>query len=286
MGSSSGARSTTPDRPRRPDESMSLLVDIATQALDPGYAAAAARRARTEATTERGSRPLLVVVGVLVATLLVVIAAVQAHRHAPSAARARDTLVGQVHAQSRSVDALQTRLNRLRAETADLRDASLASSTAGQRLARRLDAEEVAAGAAAVTGPGLRVTLDDSADGRNQVLDRDLQATVNALWAAGAESVAVDGQRMTAQTAIRQAGDAILVNFEPVFAPYDVDAIGDPVALETHFGSSRAASRLHAYTQLYGLRFHYARAATVTLPPAPGLALRYATVASTPRSGP
>jgi uncharacterized protein YlxW (UPF0749 family) len=225
-------------------------------------------------------------IGVLVATLLVVIAAVQAHRGAPSAARAHDALVAQVHAQSGRIDALQARLNLLRAETTDLRDAALRSTAAGKRLAGRLDAEEIAAGAAAVSGPGLRVTLDDSADDRNRVLDRDLQATVNALWAAGAESIAVDGQRITAQTAIRQAGDAILINFEPVSAPYDVAAIGDPVALETRFGSSRTADRLRTYIQLYGLRFHYARAATVTLPPAPGLALRYATVASTPRSGP
>ena len=274
------------DRPRRPDESMSLLVDIASQGLDPGYAAAAARRARPDSGGDRRPRPWLAVAGVLAATLLVVIAAVQAHRHAPNAARTRDALVAQVHAQSRSIDALQTRLDRLRTETASLRDAGLASAAAGQRLAGRLDAEEVASGAAAVTGPGLRVTLDDASDGRNRVLDRDLQATVNALWAAGAEAVAVDGQRMTAQTAIRQAGDAILVNFEPVTAPYDVTAIGDPVALETTFGSSRTASRLHAYIQLYGLRFDYARAATLTLPPAPGLALRYATVASTPRNGP
>ena len=271
---------------RRPDESMSLLVDIATQAVDPGYAAAAARRAEAGPAGERNSPPWLAVVGVLVATLLVVIAGVQAHRHAPSASRTRDALVRQVHAQSRNIDGLQTRLDRLRARTAGLRDAGLASSAAGQRLAGRLDAEEVASGAAAVTGPGLRVTLDDAADGRNRVLDRDLQATVNALWAAGAEAVAVDGQRMTAQTALRQAGDAILVNFEPVSAPYAVVAIGDPVGLETRFGSSRTASRLHAYIQLYGLRFDYARAATLTLPPAPGLALRYATVASTPRNRP
>jgi uncharacterized protein YlxW (UPF0749 family) len=271
---------------RRADESMPLLIDIATQALDPGYAEAAARRAGRAEPTARAARPWLAVAGVLAATLLVVVAAVQTHRRAPSAARARDALVGQVQAHSRSVDALQGRLNRLRVDTADLRDATLASSAAGRRLADRLDAAELAAGAVAVTGPGLRVTLDDSADGRNRVLDRDLQGTVNALWSAGAEAISIDGQRMTGQTAIRQAGSAVLVNFEPVTAPYDVDAIGDPVALETAFGSSRAAARLRAYTQLYGLRFHYARAATLTLPAAPGLALRYATVASTPRSGP
>jgi uncharacterized protein YlxW (UPF0749 family) len=295
---SSGARSTVsagaqnaqnatvdPSRPRRPDESMSLLVDIATQALDPGYADAAARRADS-GDADGPTRPRLAVVGVLAATLLVVIAAVQAHRHAPGAARSRDALVSQVRAQSRGIDQLQSRLDRLRSETTGLRDAALASSSAGERLSSRLAAEELAAGTLAVTGPGLRVTLDDSADGENQVLDRDLQSAVNALWAAGAEAVAVDGQRMTAQSAIRQAGQAILVNFEPVTAPYELEAVGDPVALETSFASSQAASRLRAYEQLYGLRFHYARADSLTLPPAPGLTLRYAHVATTPRSGP
>ena len=264
---------------------MSLLVDIATQALDPGYAEATAGRAGGD-TGRRPARPWLLVLGVLGATLLVVIAAVQAHRHAPGAARSRDTLVAAVQARSRDINRLQSRLDRVRTDTAGLRDATLATSAAGERLSGRLAALELAAGTLAVTGPGLHVTLDDSADGRNRVLDRDLQAAVNALWAAGAEAIAVDGQRMTAQSAIRQAGEAILVNFEPVSPPYELEALGDPVGLETRFGSSRAADRLRAYEQLYGLRFHYARADSLTLPSAPGLTLRYARLATTPRSGP
>jgi uncharacterized protein YlxW (UPF0749 family) len=228
----------------------------------------------------------LTVVGVLGATVLVVIAGVQAHRSAPDASRSRDRLVASVQAHGRSVDALQKQLDRLRTETTDLRDVALASSAAGERLAGRLAAQELAAGTVAVTGPGLRVTLDDAASGENRVLDRDLQATVNALWAAGAEAIAVDGQRMTAQSAIRQAGDAVLVNFEPVTAPYDVAAVGDPVGLETAFGSSATAGRMRAYAQLYGLRFHYARAGSLHLPPAPGLTLRYAHVASNPPARP
>ena len=264
---------------------MSLLVDIATQALDPGYADAAARR-NDLGTTARPPRAWLVVTGVLAATLLVVVAAVQAHRSAPGAGRSRDALLHQVREQTTRVATLQSRLDRLRTDTAGLRDVVLTSSAAGERVAERLDAEELAAGAVPVTGPGLRITLDDARDGSNRVLDRDLQAAVNALWAAGAEAVAVDDQRVTAQTAIRQAGDAVLVNFEPVTAPYDVLAVGDPVGLETSFGSSPAAGRLRAYEQLYGLRFEYERDKTLSLPAAPGLTLRYARKATVPRSGP
>ena len=67
-----------------------------------------------------------------------------------------------------------------------------------------------------VTGPGMVVRLDDAptgdgdgadvdprtdddADGR--VTDRDLQTVVNEVWAAGAEAVAVNGQRLTALSA-------------------------------------------------------------------------------------
>jgi uncharacterized protein YlxW (UPF0749 family) len=265
---------------------MSLLVDIASQALDPGYAETAALRAQGGDSGPGPRHVWLTVAGVLGATLLVVIAGVQAHRAAPSAGRSRDRLVAQVQSHGRSVDALQQRLDRLRTETAELRDVALASSAAGERLAGRLDAQELAAGTLPVTGPGLHVILDDASSGQNRVLDRDLQAVVNALWAAGAEAIAVDGQRMTAQSAIRQAGDAVLVNFEPVSAPYDIDAIGDSVALETSFGSSPTAAQLRAYAQLYGLRFRYARAGSLHLPPAPGLTLRFAHIAATPPSGP
>jgi uncharacterized protein YlxW (UPF0749 family) len=187
--------------------------------------------------------------------------------------------VQQVEHRTDSVNALQTRLDRLRAEIAGQRDTALASTAAGNRLAARLAADELAAGTLAVTGPGLRVTLDDAPGGDNRIVDRDLQSVVNALWDAGAEAMAVNGERITAQTAVRAAGGAILVNFRPLDPPYLVSAIGDPVGLESAFATSRAASRLRAYAQLYGLRFRYARDSALTLPSAPGLTLRYARVA-------
>src|SRR3954471_17163399 len=192
--------------PRRKDESMSLLVDIATQALEPGYADAARRRAQVPDPAEtdppgappkgatppgRRTGPALVVGTILAATLLIVIAAVQAHEGAPATARTRDALLRQVTHRDDAITALQDRLDTLRSRTTALRDAALASTRAGERLAGRLAAEELAVGTVAVTGPGLRVTLDDAqgADPANRVLDRDLQAVVNALWAAGAEAI-------------------------------------------------------------------------------------------------
>ncbi len=39
------------------------------------------------------------------------------------------------------------------------------------------------------------------------MLDGDLQKLVNGLWVAGAEAIAINGERLTTLTAIRQGGD-------------------------------------------------------------------------------
>ena len=71
-----------------------------------------------------------------------------------------------------------------------------------------------------------------------RVLDRDLQWLANALWALGAEAVAINGQRLTATSTIRTAGEAILVDFRPVTSPYEVAAIG-PDDMADEFEDSR-----------------------------------------------
>jgi uncharacterized protein YlxW (UPF0749 family) len=268
---------------------MSLLVDLSSSSLDPGYAEAAARRAHGGGA--RPPRPgVALAVGVLAATLLIVIAAVQAHVRAPAAGRTRADLAATVTRQAHAVDALAHEVAGLRAAVGRLRDAELAGSATGAQLSARIRSEELASGTAAVTGPGLEVTLGDAAGGgstRNRILDRDLQAVVNALWAAGAEAVAIDGQRLTASSAIRQAGDAVLVNFTPVSTPYRVQAVGDPVALETAFASSPTAAQMRGYSQLYGLRFDYSRQNELRLPAAAEETLRYArpVPSPTPRGG-
>lgn len=258
----------TQPRAQRPDASMSLLSDIATHALDPGYAHAAERRRPAGPGEQQRGSWRGAGVGLLLVGLLLALAAQQAQVRAPSASRNRVDLAAAVKTQTAQVAALQKQVDQLRDATAAARQAALTGTTAGAALDDQVRRQELAGGAVAVRGPGLRVTLDDAASTTrtNRVLDRDLQALVNALWAAGAEAVAVDGERLTAQSAIRQAGDAILVDFRPVTPPYVIEAVGDPVALETSFATSGAADRLRNLAQLYGLNFHYSRADEVRLP--------------------
>lgn len=268
---------------------MSLLIDLSTDALDPGYAAAAARKRRAGADQQR-PRWALVGATVVAATLIIVIAAVQTRASAPAAAKSRSALLAAVNRQTDTVDRLERSLAALSAQQAELRDATLAETSAGAALARRIAAEEFALGTLPVHGPGLRVVLADAStsdantagSGRNRVLDRDLQQVANALWTAGAEAIAVNGERLTAQSAIRQAGDAILVDFRPLVSPYVITAIGSPVDLETRFGASSTAARMRGYSQLYGLRFSYARASRLSLPAATDATLRFAHPAPAP----
>jgi len=142
----------------------------------------------------------------------------------------------------------------------------------------------------AVTGPGLQVTLGNAeADAGSDpvggspeiamaglVQDGDLQLVVNALWAAGAEAMSINGQRLGPTTAIRQAGGAILVEFRPVASPYEVSAVGDPAGLANGFLSSPEATYVAGLETDYGLRFEFARADDLSLPAGTSVELRAA----------
>ena len=150
----------------------------------------------------------------------------------------------------------------------------------GQRAIDDLDAAELAAGLDTVTGPGLLVTLADAepdadadpvggtaeADPRGQVRDGDLQLVVNALWASGAEAVSINGQRLGPTTAIRFAGEAVLVDFRPVTNPYLVSAVGDPGTLRGRFLASPEVNALAVISDTYGLRFEFAQEDELSLP--------------------
>ena len=106
--------------------------------------------------------------------------------------------------------------------------------------------------------------------------DGDLQLVVNALWSAGAEAVSINGQRLGPTTAIRFAGEAVLVDFRPVTNPYQVSAIGDPATLSRRFLASPEVGSLAVISKSFGLRFEFAQEDELTLPAASTPELRSA----------
>ena len=89
-------------------------------------------------------------------------------------------------------------------------------------------------------GEGVVVRMDDSTKpvkaGENPNLyvihDDDLLRVVNELRAAGAEAIAINGQRLTGTSEIRCAGPTLSVNNVRSSAPFEIRAIGDKKSLE------------------------------------------------------
>jgi uncharacterized protein YlxW (UPF0749 family) len=113
----------------------------------------------------------------------------------------------------------------------------------GTAMQRMLDESKMLAGTVAVHGPGVVVQLQDSPkrppEARQDVIqdyivhDRDIRDVVNELFAAGAEAISVNGQRLMASSSIRCVGPVVLVNTTQVGAPFIIKAIGNPETLES-----------------------------------------------------
>lgn len=270
----------------------SLLDDVLAETLDPAYAQAAEARAAagpaTAAPRWRGA--VLVALTMVVAGVLAAVTYDQAAARVQGRQDIRATLVDDIRAESDASDELAAELERLRAEVGRARDELLAFSATGQRALDELARAEAGAAAVPVSGPGLLVTLanagsdagDDpvggaaEADVRGRVRDGDLQLVVNALWAAGAEAVSINGQRLGPTSAIRFAGEAVLVDFRPVTNPYEISAIGDPDTLRSGFLASPEVAALALVEESFGLGFDFARKDDLGLPAASTPELRWA----------
>jgi uncharacterized protein YlxW (UPF0749 family) len=263
----------------------SLLDQVLAETLDPAYAQAArareARAAGEQAPPSRRRSGRFAVAAVMaVAGVLAAVTYDQAAAGAQGREEVRGALVAEVEGESAITDQLAADLEALRADVTAARDDALAATAVGQRALERLEDAETAAGVIPVSGPGLLVTLADAepdadtdpvggtaeADTRGQVRDGDLQLVVNALWAAGAEGVSINGQRLGPTTAIRFAGEAVLVDFRPVTNPYLVSAVGDPGTLRSRFLASPEVNALAVISETYGLRFEFAQEDELSLP--------------------
>ena len=281
--------STPPDTPRAdlPDQVLMPLLDrIVRQSLDEDYRVVAARKKRSRRGRPPGrprsryrppqppprpGRPRQVAAVVMaVFGVLVSIAAVQTARNAPEASASRASLIEQVQTRRDTVARLQEKLDRLRSSTTDLR-ATLAQQTGDeQALAARIERLEVRTGFVAVTGPGLRITVDDAPDGdvTQQVRDSDLAILVDGLWNAGAEAISVNGKRLTNLTAFRNVGPAIHIGITPLVPPYTILVLGDPDTLAADLLESTFGQQWYSLVDSLGFVFDSKPDESLSLPAA------------------
>ncbi|MFF4449023.1 DUF881 domain-containing protein [Streptomyces sp. NPDC001502] len=278
--------------PARPDASMSLLTHVMDHSLDEGYAEAAARReAEGTAGLPRTLKAKLgLAAGLVVTAMVVTLGAAEARIAAPVLAKERQELIERVERADDRVHGLERDVDRLRTDVAARQRAALKQPGGGQG-----ELVALLAGATEVRGPGIKLVVDDAKGASSggggkpressgfsdtgRLRDRDMQKIVNGLWQSGAEAISINGQRLTELSAIRAAGDAILVDNRPLVPPYEVLAVGDKKRLGTAFQDSADGQYLHVLQESYGIRYALSPADDLRLPAASSLTVRTATPA-------
>jgi len=251
------------------DAPLDLLARLTRPDDDDEYAAAAADR-RDSGVAPGPLRMVVFGAAVLVLAVLITVSGLQTRAGQSADDRDRTTLLARIDAEQADVAAAQARVDELVGEVSALRGRSAAVGDSVDDVETRLDELAVLVGTEAADGPGVRVTVDDAAGSEleGMILDTDLQLLVNGLWQAGAEAVAVNGQRLTALSAIRTAGEAITVNFRSLSPPYVVSALGDPDVLPARLLETPAGQSFVDLRSNFGIGFEIETAAELSLPAA------------------
>ncbi|MDO4606480.1 MAG: DUF881 domain-containing protein [Bowdeniella nasicola] len=245
-----------------------VLRKLLESPIDAGYSRAARERPYTP------WHKALVLLSSIVLGITVVWAIQWLRVPSAGATHARASLEKRISAQTDLLDS-HLRNNAALAEKIEtLRTSSLPETSLQQ------DAQRQAGGAAGVfrvTGPGIEIKIDDThidnTEGKLQ--DFDFQLVINSLWAAGAEAIAVNGERIGPTTAVRTAGQAVQVNLKPLTPPYSINAIGDPAMLMAEFARQRGSAHLAGLREAYGVTVEIHTRDALELPPAPITVLRY-----------
>ncbi|WP_346620841.1 DUF881 domain-containing protein [Blastococcus montanus] len=191
----------------------------------------------------------------------------------------RDSAVAR---QERQVAELQERVQLLTEEVATRDDAVAAAQAVGA-------ASAPGAGLTPVSGSGVVITLDDAPQRSDGSLpgnarpddlvihQSDVQAVVNAVWAAGADGVAIMDQRLISTSAVRCVGNTLLLQGRTYSPPFVVTAVADADAVEAALAASPQVAVFQQAVDAFGLTFEVRERPAVTLPAYDGgLTLQYA----------
>lgn len=187
---------------------------------------------------------------------------------------AQQALTAQAIGLQREQETLRAQIAEAEVTIRQFQEEDAGSQAALALLNERLAEARLATGLTDVRGPGVVVEIADSKrvvpPGENPanyiVLVDDLRDIVTALWASGAEAIAINGERLVATSSIYGVGASILVNTAFLSPPFRVEAIGSE-GLHDRFLTDpaflgRAAQRIDAY----GLEFASAPQDELSLP--------------------
>jgi uncharacterized protein YlxW (UPF0749 family) len=181
-------------------------------------------------------------------------------------------------------DALKQRILDLRGQIQGVENQGAGSADLVRTLNSQLQDARIAAGLIALTGTGIVIQLEDSKqpvppDGSESdylVGSRDIRVVVEQLWGAGAEAIAINGERITPTSAIIDVGTSLLVNSAYLTPPYQITALGAPDLYDKLSHSQGFIDFIRARGEGYGIRVSSAEPASVDMPAFVGtVTLRY-----------
>ena len=176
----------------------------------------------------------------------------------------------EVKQRAASVQQLQAEVDRLTAQSSP-------GNAAVSKVRRQADALAPMVGTRAVTGPGLKVTLDDAhrtaaslPEGFTAddivVHQQDVQSVVNALWAGGAEGMMLQDQRVISTSAVRCVGNTLILQGRVYSPPYVITAVGDVQGMRQQLETDPSVTIYRQYADLLGLRYDVEDLPKATLP--------------------
>lgn len=152
-----------------------------------------------------------------------------------------------------------------------------------RQLYADLEQARLASGLIAISGPGVAFRLVDGATGGVDALvsARDVRVLVEELWLAGAEGISINGERLSATSAVIDIGGSILVNSAYLAPPYEIKAIGPADLYERLRSSVAFADFVRGRIERAGISLTVAVLDSVDLPAYAGtVSLRYAAPAA------
>lgn len=194
-------------------------------------------------------------------------------------------LPGLVRQESSRLDARNAEVSGLRTQVEQL------SAQVGDSTTRELQATAAELSGPAqllpVSGPAVTVTLDDASRDRTPpegvdpnrlvVHQQDVQAVVNALWAAGAEAMTLMDQRVISTSAVRCVGTTLHLQGRVYSPPYVITAIGDQDDMREALDDSSHLDLYRDDVRAYGLVYRVQEAERVEMPAYDGsIEMRYA----------
>lgn len=175
----------------------------------------------------------------------------------------QQVLAEQVTTLEAEQEGLRVQLAAAEAQVLDFQTASTTSSSALAEVNRRLEAARLAVGLTPLRGPGVVIEISDSKRvipvGENPanyiVLVDDLRDIVVALWASGAEAIAINGERLVATSSIYGVGASVLVNTAFLSPPFRIEAIGSEGLLDRFDANPAFKGRVAQRIEVFGLEY-------------------------------